>query len=343
MRVMTIPSLSFWFSATLCGVALAPALRAQGKTATPPLTELPAAQCQALAGTAGFHCYEAPNGWVLAKSRRHAEIAARDIARLGVAFQRYFAKQAPRFAVVVDTNTVSADMMAHLRSLGAQGALPWPIDPIFERLGVMTHELGHLYYLVAFPGHGASWMKEASAILMERPQSTRSRYQKLAGILRSPHQDEMIVPLARLFTMPNPGHPDDDASTNFLMQGSIQISGTLGPSADTSDAAVEAQDTTPDPPVVDPPDGRYEPATVFYEECRSVIDFLIEQSGDSAIFRAITDHAAGGTQMARWLKTSGARYHLPSSIDALDRAWRRWLAQNVSVRAGLSNVSHESH
>ena len=311
-----------------------------GAQGPPPLTELPLAQCQPLLGAADFHCYANSNGWVLAKTRRHAEIAAADVARLNADFIRYFATPAPRFAVVSDTNLVTADGVARLRALGAQGVLPWPVNPLFERLGVMNHELGHLYYLVAFPrGRKASWMREVAAILMERPASIRARYRKLAWILHSPHREEMLIPLPTLFTMPNPGHPATSPDDTTLgTQGGIEISGSLSDDTTTDSSSTARADTTSDTThdrFVPPPDGRYPPGTVFYEECRSLIDFLIERSGDSTIFRAITDRAGKGTQMERWLEQEGVRHHLPSSIAALDLAWRDWMAQHVDARAGL--------
>lgn len=296
----------------------------------PPLTRLPAAQCQSVSGTAAFDCYANANGWVLAKTPAHAGLAAADVAKLDADFARYFARPAPRFAVVTDTNAVTTAAVLRLRAWGAQGAIPWPIDPEFERLGVMNHELGHLYFLVAFPGrHAAAWLKEVAAILMERPASIRSRYRKLAWILQSPHRDEMLIPLATLFTIQNPGHPGGNADDATMgVQRGIEISGTL-PAGDPT----HAHDSTP-APFVPPATGVYSAGTVFYEECGSLIDFLITQSGDSTIFRVITDQAGRGTRMDAWLARQGARYHLPSSVAGLDQAWRQWMAQQVHVRAG---------
>lgn len=299
------------------------------------LTELPAIQCQTLIGTDGFHCYENSAGWILAKTRAHAESTAADIATLNADFQRYFVRPAPRFAAVTDTDLVSKAMMARLRALGADGAIPWPVDPRFERLGVMNHELGHIYYNTTFAGPGAPWMREATAILMERVASTRSRYCTLADILRSPERDHLLIPLATLFSMPHPGHADTKNDQTLGVQGGIQITGSFGPSPAKSPANSAAGGATPPPACVpDPPGRHYSVSTVFYEEDRSVIDFLIAQSQDSSIFRAITDDAGKGTRMDDWLRRDGARYHLPSSVEGLDRAWRSWLVLNVEARTG---------
>ena len=217
--------------------------------------------------------------------------------------------------------------MTHLRALGAQGAIPWPIDPTFERLGVMNHELGHLYYFVAFPVHGAPWMNEVSAILMERPVSATSRYRKLENILQSPLRDEMLLPLATLFTMKNPGHDDDD-NRDLGIRGGITIAGRLNPDTGADSARRARERDLP------PPGGRYNVGVVFYEESRSMIDFLIEESRDTTIFRAITDEANGGRQMDDWLRREGHRHHLPNSITALDREWRAWMERKVGTLAG---------
>ena len=308
-----------------------------GAQGAPALTELPAAQCHAVLSPADFHCYANANGWVLAKTRPHAELAAADVARLDSAFVRYFAHPAPRFAVVVDTNVVTTAEVTQLRAWGAQGAIPWPIDPVFERLGVMTHELGHLYFFVAFPSrHAAAWLKEVAAILMERPASRRARYRTLAWMLQAPRRDAMLIPLARLFTTSNPGHPGGNADDATMgVQRGMEISGTLSASDTTP-----TRDTAPRP-FVPPASGVYSAGTVFYAECGSLIDFLIETSGDSSIFRVMTEQAERGTQMDAWLQRAGARYHLPASVAALDRAWRRWLDTSVAVQAGLAALTAE--
>ena len=319
-----------------CSVAAAPDLRAQD-TAVVPLTEFSVAQCHALIGADAFHCYTAPVGWIVAKTLAHAEIAARDVQRLNADFTRYFAAPAPRIAAVVDTTDISAGVMARLHALGARRVIPWPVSRRFEQLGVMNHELGHLYYFDVFPGPGADWMKETSAILMERVSSTRRRHRTMMGILRSPRHDTLLIPLRTLFAMPHPGS-DDKGDATLGVTGGMSITGTLGDDPADSTAG-SGPDTAPASQPTPLANTEYTIGTVFYEECRSVADFLIAQSGDSTIFRAISLRAQKGARMDRWLAREGPRYHLPTSIDALDRAWRAWLAQRVSAWADTEPVS----
>ena len=64
---------------------------------------------------------------------------------------------------------------------------------------------------------------------------------------------------------------------------------------------------------------------VFYAQARGFADFL-ETHGGTSVFGAIATALAGGRSFDDWLAASGPAHGLPATVDALEAAWERWLA-----------------
>ena len=70
----------------------------------------------------------------------------------------------------------------------------------------------------------------------------------------------------------------------------------------------------------------------FYPQGRMFADFLIETSGDRAIFGQIVRAKASGQDFAGWLHEHGASVGLPTTIAHLDVKWRAWLDRRLPMR-----------
>lgn len=73
------------------------------------------------------------------------------------------------------------------------------------------------------------------------------------------------------------------------------------------------------------------PSGMFYAQSRVFADFLIETSGDPAIFASIADRDAKGTPLPEWLAQERAARKLPGSIEALQAAFDSWLAKTYAT------------
>ncbi|MBU1384939.1 MAG: hypothetical protein KKG14_07090 [Alphaproteobacteria bacterium] len=115
------------------------------------------------------------------------------------------------------------------------------------------------------------------------------------------------------------GQPVDAATLARLMGGAVPggeaASGRRPPRTMT---AVRSLDTS------DP--GEQARAVMFYAQARVFADFLLERTGDPAVYGRIARALADGRTMDQWLAVDGAASGLPGSVTALDAAWMAWLA-----------------
>lgn len=66
---------------------------------------------------------------------------------------------------------------------------------------------------------------------------------------------------------------------------------------------------------------------MFYAQARVFADFLLERTGDPAVYRRIASALAGGRTVGQWLQAEGAELGLPGSVETLDAAWKAWLTE----------------
>ncbi|WP_024891182.1 hypothetical protein [Luteimonas huabeiensis] len=317
------------------------------------------APCPTLpAPAAELACVASEAGWFYAHDAGSAARIAEDALRTGEDFRRRFSRPPPRGAVIAGgAGFVLAPAAAQiLRDAGAAWQLPW-LDASerreLQRLGIerqlraqrpqaseaeiaalleaalrrapalqatdrsaLRHEIGHALLIHAFwpdaagtsgaahyGGPAQDWLDETAAVLMESEDMADARRRRLA----EPGERARLLPLEAFFAADHPLAARLAELRPSAAGGGIRvISG--------EDAQRLSQE-----------------AGGFYAQARGVADFLIEASGDPAVFGDIATFAAAGGDMAGWLSARGARYGLPTTVAALDAAWRRWLDAAVAA------------
>jgi hypothetical protein len=195
-------------------------------------------------------------------------------------------------------------------------------------LGLLRHELGHVWFVAAFwparssssapaDGHyggpAADWLDESAAILLESEEATAHRRSGLREWLAA--NPGRMRPLDELFTMTHPLLEDAAvaaAQADAGAEGSAIVRVELGPT--------EHDDDCP-----------------FYEQCRSLADYLLATAG-KRVFASIAAGAARGEDMARWLAAEGPSLGLPATNASLQAAWLAWLEQQPSA----STTDHDA-
>jgi hypothetical protein len=74
-------------------------------------------------------------------------------------------------------------------------------------------------------------------------------------------------------------------------------------------------------------------AALFYLQGRMLADFLIDRTGDPAIFADIGAAFGRGRTIEQWLAERGPAHRLPATLDGLDAAWRAWLRNRFGAPA----------
>lgn len=198
---------------------------------------------------------------------------------------------------------------------------------------MIPHELGHLWFTEAYwpdaappagagqPSHyggpGPDWLDETAAVILEDDQNAGRRRDQFARLLRGETLPSMgrAVPREQVLDL-----------RLFLSREHPALAGGMGPPpmAPAGGSMGVAVTFTP----AGSANGRPADATLFYLQARRFADYLIETSGRADIMAAIARFIAAGGSMEGWLRSEGARYGLPASLDALDAAWRTWAVAN---------------
>lgn len=190
--------------------------------------------------------------------------------------------------------------------------------------GVLPHEIGHMWYAQLYwpesqldrgshyGGPGPDWLDETAAILMESDGFAANRRRQFELVYRgggdqpalSGISTEELIDLRRFLTREHPGRS---------MQAPRPAAGQSGPqirilTGEEGRAAARG-------------------AALFYLQGRMFADFLLERSGNPAVFADIGAAFGAGRTIDQWLAARGEANHLPASIDALDAAWRTWLRE----------------
>lgn len=201
-----------------------------------------------------------------------------------------------------------------------------PSGPVSaKQKGVLTHELGHLWFIGAFErraqtdgetknaGHGyggwaPDWLDEAAAVLMENDTLTQSR--------RAAFQTEDpggLYPLREFLTMEHPAaksaqellknyqDKNPDASVKEGESRAIFLTGD-----DADEFLKNAKDHDP---------------VRFYTQTRGFVDFLTEQTHDPQVIAKIAAHLARDHDFENWLL---AQSNLPDSMEGLEALWTEW-------------------
>jgi hypothetical protein len=198
---------------------------------------------------------------------------------------------------------------------------------------MIPHELGHLWFTEAYwpnaaagagagagrPSHyggpGPDWLDETAAVILEDDESATRRRDQFARLLRGDVLPSMgrAVPREQVLDL-----------RLFLSREHPALAGGMGPppTIPAGGSMGVAVTFTPAGSANARPAG----ATLFYLQARRFADYLIETSGRADILAAVARFIAAGGSMEAWLRSEGAGYGLPASLEALDAAWRTWAA-----------------
>ena len=188
--------------------------------------------------------------------------------------------------------------------------------------GVLPHEIGHGWYVQLYwpgtamdrTGHyggpGPDWLDETAAILMESDAFTADRRRQFEQIYRGTSAEPALnmisvgdlIDLRRFLSREHPG---------LAMQEARRPQPGSGPQVRvlTGDEARRVAGG----------------AALFYLQGRMFADFLIDRTGNPAIFAEIGAAFGRGRSIDQWLAQRGSAHRLPASVAELDTAWRAWL------------------
>ena len=313
---------------------------------------------------AGFHCVEAPLGVALAPDQERAEQLAIYAEAGEVRFKTHFGRDVPRYAVVdYDGKSKIGDFQRSLNKTGFRRTLPWlsreayaeairgatrqmvdamaaaanmtpaekdellakemataekglsPYEMEMFEGYVVPHEIGHGWYTQTYwpgfvmdkMGHYGSpspdWLYETASILMESGDSADGRRHYFRETYWGRDKRAEAAELLNLREFLGRDHPEKEANQSTQQQASDGDGPTIT--------------------VVQPKEGMS--GARYYEQGRMFADFLIDRTGDRAIFGSIGEAFGQGKSMDQWLAANGAANGLAGSVEGLEQQWREWL------------------
>ncbi|MGZ9114059.1 MAG: hypothetical protein ACXW3K_05495 [Brevundimonas sp.] len=191
------------------------------------------------------------------------------------------------------------------------------VDLEARRSDVVAHEMGHLWYDAVFwrgggipsDGYGTGapdWLDETSAILTEGDGGLQNRRFgfSLGWAATSPEGRMAPGAIGDLKHFLERRHP---SQTND--SGQTASSGT-GPVTVTVTTRVGGDD-------------------YFDQQVRVFADYMLERSGNPAIFGEITRSLAAGGTFENWLATQTGSPDLPSTGAALQSDWMAWIERTA--------------
>lgn len=192
-----------------------------------------------------------------------------------------------------------------------------------RRSDLVAHELGHLWYLAGFwregeiptDGYGTGapdWLDETAAILTEGEGVVQNRrYGFFRGWAAKSPEDRAT-----------PGAIGD--LKHFLERRHPSQTNDPDRSARSESGAVTVTVST-----------RVGDLDYFDEQARVFADYMLDRSGNPAIFGEITRSLAAGGTFETWLATQTGSPNLPSTVAALQSDWSAW-ADEAAVRRRTS-------
>lgn len=182
-----------------------------------------------------------------------------------------------------------------------------------RRSDVVTHELGHLWFEAVFwresgipsDGYGTGapdWLDETSAILTEADGGLHNRRFgfSLGWAAKSPEDraaPRAIGDLKHFLERRHPSQTNDPELEASSQSGSVTVSVST---------SVGGED-------------------YFDQQARVFADYMLDRSGNPAIFSEITRSLAAGATFESWLASQTGSPDLPSTVAALQSDWAAWV------------------
>lgn len=227
-------------------------------------------------------------------------------------------------------DAAKAELLAKEMQTAERGLSQYEMD-LFEAT-VVPHEIGHGLYTEAFwpgfvmdkLGHYGSpspdWLDETAAILLESGDSAEQRRQSFHEAYTGRGDASILAELLDLKQFLTRDHPE---KANNVAAGASAPDANGGPTITVVQNDLSA-----------PRSG-----AMYYEQARMFADFLIERSGDRAVFAAVARAAASGQSVEDWLANSGDQHGLAGSLELLERDYLAWLAARFGAPRGPENAS----
>lgn len=293
-------------------------------------------------------CIATPHGLAYADSEEEASGAARALSDAAQRFAGYFGR-APTGALVLSATfdplvarefaqthglefaqvwlPASANRAMTERALRQSGLTRAQIQRALagaatQDESTLRHEVGHAMYAALYwpdaigtrdERYGTpapDWLDEASAILMEGPESQAKYAAMFLGVAnRNPRSTPSLAEFV--------------ASEHPVRSTALASALARGPKS-TSGVQMVTVGGSEDFPGLD----------TFYGQSVLLGYFLTETSGDTRILAPISIAIAGGATFEDWLAREGTGHGLPGSMDALETSWTAWLEQlrNAAAR-----------
>ncbi len=199
---------------------------------------------------------------------------------------------------------------------------------------MVPHEIGHGWYAEAFwqgygiearghyGGPGPDWLDELAAVLMESGDSAEIRRGIFLTVYRGEgsgfltgYPVEELIDLPHFLSRVHPAHGGgNEAQAEASRTGAPAMRVLTGTEAQKQMANIRE-------------------AALFYTQGRLFADFLIDRTGDPAVFGEIGEAFARNEAFATWLETNGESRGLATTLPDLDLQWRAWLEARFG-RAG---------
>lgn len=188
--------------------------------------------------------------------------------------------------------------------------------------GVVPHEAGHGWYVEAFwpglqverrghyGGPGPDWLDETAAVLLESDAFAVDRRTGFEQVYRGSGSGMLAgMAAAELIDLPLFLHRDHPASgRSFTTSGPPPREGANIRVLAGEEARAIART-----------------GLQFYLQARVFADFLIEATGDPAVFASIGQAFGAGRTIEQWLAEHGRDRQLGANVAQLDATWRAWL------------------
>lgn len=227
-----------------------------------------------------------------------------------------------RQQVMEQTQNLPAEQQAAIlkMALAKAGNAASPQGEISDtEQGVLTHELGHMWFVAGFQPEGEEakgshgyggwapdWLDETAAILLENETLTEKR-RKAFKIMA----EDDLYPLETFLTMEHPALKsalalNEKMRLNKDLSGSGKRSGSraIVLSGEEAEAFLKAS-------------GNSNPAN-FYTQARGFADYVMTATGDEQIFAKLASHLSGGGTMEGWLAQTD---NLPDTLQGLREGW----------------------
>ena len=178
--------------------------------------------------------------------------------------------------------------------------------------GVVSHELGHIWYTAAFwrdrsAGDGYAtpapdWLDEAAAVLTEGDELGANRRQLFAEGWAALTPENLsahaaIGDLTHFLQRPHPQQTRETPANDSTAAGPARVTVRSGPND----------------------------REAYYNQVRVFADYLIVRTGDEAIFFDVSRALADGMDFEGWLASQTRYPSLPRTVPELQADWASWI------------------